>query len=106
MNISIKGNEVFTLLGHNGAGKTTAIYMLTGMLNPTGGNAVLYDSTVSSEMDEIRKNLGLCQQFDVLYDELTAEEHLEFACKIKDVGADTEREIRDTLELVMLTRHK
>jgi ABC-type multidrug transport system ATPase subunit len=106
MTISIKGNEVFTLLGHNGAGKTTAIYMLTGMLNPSGGNAVLYDNTVSSEMDEIRKNLGLCQQFDVLYDELTAEEHLLFACKIKDVGADTESEIRDTLELVMLTRHK
>lgn len=47
MTISIKGNEVFTLLGHNGAGKTTAIYMLTGMLNPTGGNAILYDNTVS-----------------------------------------------------------
>lgn len=73
MTVSIKGNEVFTLLGHNGAGKTTAIYMLTGMLTSTSGSAVLYDNAVTTDIDEIRKDLGLCQQFDVLYNELTAE---------------------------------
>lgn len=76
MTLSIKGNEVFTILGHNGAGKTTAIYMLTGMLKPTSGNATLYDNEITTEIDEVRKDMGLCQQFDVLYDELTADEHL------------------------------
>jgi ABC-type multidrug transport system fused ATPase/permease subunit len=47
MTVSIKGNEVFTILGHNGAGKTTAIYMLTGMLQATSGDAVLYNNSVS-----------------------------------------------------------
>jgi ABC-type multidrug transport system ATPase subunit len=76
MTVSIKGNEVFTILGHNGAGKTTAIYMLTGMLEPTSGDATLYNDSVVTDLDDVRRNLGLCQQFDVLYNELTAYEHL------------------------------
>jgi ABC-type multidrug transport system ATPase subunit len=76
MTVSIKGNEVFTILGHNGAGKTTAIYMLTGMLEPTSGEATLYNDSVVTDLDDVRRNLGLCQQFDVLYNELTAYEHL------------------------------
>jgi ATP-binding cassette, subfamily A (ABC1), member 3 len=106
MTLSIKGNEVFTFLGHNGAGKTTAIYMLTGMLKASSGNATLYNNTVQSDIDEVRKNLGLCQQFDVLYNELTVYEHLMLTCRIKEVGHETERDIRETLELVMLTQHK
>jgi ABC-type multidrug transport system ATPase subunit len=73
MTVSIRSNEVFTILGHNGAGKTTAIYMLTGMLTPTSGEAMLYDKAITTDIDEVRRDLGLCQQFDVLYDELTAE---------------------------------
>jgi ABC-type multidrug transport system ATPase subunit len=39
LSLGIKRNEVFSLLGHNGAGKTTALYLLTGILKPTSGNA-------------------------------------------------------------------
>jgi len=87
MTVSIKGNEVFTILGHNGAGKTTAIYMLTGMLEPTSGDATLYNDSVVTDLDDVRRNLGLCQQFDVLYNELTAYEHLQLTCRIKNIGA-------------------
>ena len=41
MSLSIKRNEIIALLGHNGAGKTTAIYMLTGMLHMTSGDAIV-----------------------------------------------------------------
>lgn len=61
LTVSIKGNEVFAILGHNGAGKTTAIYMLTGMLQPSSGEAVLYDNSVATDIDEVRRDLGLCQ---------------------------------------------
>lgn len=44
--VSIKQDEIFTILGHNGAGKTTAIYMLTGLLKPTYGDAVLYGESI------------------------------------------------------------
>ena len=49
------------LLGHNGAGKTTTIYMLTGMLHMTRGEALLYGRSVRTELNEVRKEIGLCQ---------------------------------------------
>ena len=72
-----------SLLGHNGAGKTTAIYMLTGMLMPSEGDARVYGASVKKELEEVRKSIGLCQQFDVLYDEITIEQHLQMAYRIR-----------------------
>lgn len=51
MSLSIKKNEIMALLGHNGAGKTTAIYMLTGMLHMTEGQATIYGKNVKEEID-------------------------------------------------------
>lgn len=47
LKMSIKQGEIFTILGHNGAGKTTAIYMLTGVLSPTSGDAIIYGNKIS-----------------------------------------------------------
>ena len=77
-NLSIAENEVISLLGHNGAGKTTTISMLTGLLKPTEGDAFIYGHSLVDDIDYVRKNMGLCQQFDVLFDELTVDEHLWF----------------------------
>ena len=60
MTISIRSNEIIALLGHNGAGKTTAIYMLTGMLMPTHGDAILHGNSIKKETDTVRRNIGLC----------------------------------------------
>ena len=61
LNLSIREGEIFTILGHNGAGKTTAIYMLTGMLQSSGGDAYMYGNSVTNELEKVQKNLGLCQ---------------------------------------------
>ena len=61
LNISIRQGEIFTILGHNGAGKTTAIYMLTGVLSPSYGDAYMYGNSINNEIDKVQKNLGLCQ---------------------------------------------
>ena len=54
----------------------------------------------------IQKNLGLCQQFDVLFDLLTVEEHLQLVCELKDTPVATiPQTIKDTMEVVMLTEH-
>lgn len=58
--MSIKENEIFTILGHNGAGKTTAIFMLTGILRPTSGEATIYGEPISTNIDDVQQNLGLC----------------------------------------------
>ena len=60
LTLSIKQNEIIALLGHNGAGKTPAIYMLTGMLMPTGGDAIINGFSIRKETDMVRRNIGLC----------------------------------------------
>jgi len=54
LKFSIKKNEIFTILGHNGAGKTTAIYMLTGMHKPSGGNAHVYGHDINNNIDLVQ----------------------------------------------------
>ncbi len=73
LNLNIYKNQIFVLLGHNGAGKTTTISMLTGLLDPTEGYISVFGQT---DMDNIRKSLGVCPQHDTLYEDLTVEEHL------------------------------
>lgn len=85
LSLKINGNEVFCLLGHNGAGKTTAIQMMTGILKPTSGAAIIYGNDLVEDIEGVRQSLGLCQQFDVLFDPLTCKEHLELVCELKDI---------------------
>lgn len=53
LTMSIKENEIFTILGHNGAGKTTTIFMLTGILSPTSGEATVYGDPISTNIDNV-----------------------------------------------------
>ena len=97
------------LLGHNGAGKTTAIYMLTGMLHMTSGDANIYGKNVKREIDEVRKEIGLCQQLDVLYDLVSVEEHLKMTLRIRQGRVTPQQEraqIEDILTRCQLTEHK
>ena len=81
-------NEIFVLLGHNGAGKSTLINILTGLYSTTSGSA-FYDSyniLTSDGLDKFRKVLGICPQHDVLFNELTVEDHLEMFCVFKSIN--------------------
>ena len=53
LTFSIKKNEILTLLGHNGAGKTTAIYMLTGVISPTNGDAFINGHSISKDIEMV-----------------------------------------------------
>lgn len=53
-------DQIFCLLGHNGAGKTTTISMLTGLINNSAGDAKLFGLDMFSNMDEARKEMGVC----------------------------------------------
>jgi len=83
LTLSIKQDEIIAVLGHNGAGKTTAIYMLTGMLMPSSGDAMIHGNSIKRDTDEVRRSLGLCQQHDVLYDMVSVEEHLRLTMRIR-----------------------
>ena len=85
LNLTCYKNEVLALLGHNGAGKTTTISMITGMQAPTAGDVLVNGNSIMNNVDQVRKDLGLCQQHDVLYENLQVREHLALVCRIKDI---------------------
>lgn len=86
LKLNLSPNQITVLLGHNGAGKTTLMSMLCGLIPPTSGSAYLNGISLRRDMESVRQNLGICPQFDVLFDHLTVEEHLWFYCKIKNIN--------------------
>jgi len=77
ISFSVARGEVFGFLGANGAGKTTAIRMLTGLLLPTSGEATVAGYDVYRQPDEIRRHIGYMSQRFSLYEDLTVEENIE-----------------------------
>ena len=74
--------QITALLGHNGAGKTTTMSMLTGLFPSTSGTAIVNGCDIKRNLSGVRSSLGLCPQHDVLFNELTVEEHLYFFAKV------------------------
>ncbi|CAK4774297.1 unnamed protein product [Aphanomyces euteiches] len=83
VDLTMYQDQITCLLGHNGAGKTTLMSILTGMIPATSGNAFFGGHSIMTEMDKIRLSLGMCPQHDVLYADMTVEEHLKFYAMIK-----------------------
>ena len=75
--------SLLCLLGHNGAGKTTTINILTGVLTATAGDAYINGNSVSSDLQKVRQMMGVCPQFDILWDDMTALEHLYLVSGLK-----------------------
>ncbi|KAL3528348.1 hypothetical protein ACH5RR_007670 [Cinchona calisaya] len=83
--VNIAKDQLFCLLGPNGAGKTTVISCLTGIIPVTSGDALIYGFSIRSStgMSNIRRMIGVCPQFDILWDALSGEEHLHLFASIK-----------------------
>lgn len=101
--LRIKKGELFGLLGPNGAGKTTLMSVLTGMIPPTKGNAWVAGFDIRHQLEAVQLQIGYCPQFDLLWDNLTVREHLEFYAKVKGVHPWQEAElVKTALEDVRL----
>src|SRR4026209_621604 len=74
--------EVFGLLGANGAGKTTTLRMLSSILTPTSGSAILMGHDVVGSPEGVRKNLGFYSATTALYPRLTTRETIDFFARI------------------------
>ncbi|AQK59815.1 ABC transporter A family member 7 [Zea mays] len=88
--LSIKRGQCFGLLGSNGAGKTSLIgmvwygmVMLTGFTKPTSGTAYIDGMDIRTDMSEIYTRIGVCPQFNLLWETLTGREHLMFYGRLK-----------------------
>ncbi len=78
LSFGVREGEVFGLLGSNGAGKTTAIRMLCGLLTPTSGRGRVLGYDVGREAEEVKRHIGYMTQRFSLYDDLTVEQIIVF----------------------------
>ena len=100
LNLKIFPGEMFGLVGPDGAGKTTTIRMLCGLIKPTSGGAKILGYDPNRQGEEIKKNIGYLSQKFSLYGDLTIDENIEFFAEIHRIKDYKKR--RD--ELLEFTR--
>jgi len=95
ISFDVKAGEVFGFLGANGAGKTTAIRMLTGLLKPSGGQATVAGFDVYTQSEAIKRHIGYMSQKFSLYEDLTVFENIQLYGGIYDLTNGQIRERTD-----------
>jgi ABC-2 type transport system ATP-binding protein len=107
LSLDICNNEVFGLLGQNGAGKTTIIHMLATLLKPTSGSATVNGFDIVKEPAKVRASIGIVFQAPSSDDMLTGYENLKLHSLLYNVPRKIREErISDVLELVDLTERQ
>ena len=97
LTLDIREGEVFGFLGPNGAGKTTTVRMLTSLIAPSNGRAVVNGYAVGKEDTQIRRSVGILTETPGMYDNLSAEFNLEIYAnlyEVKDVKGQVEKYLR------------
>ena len=104
---NVEKGEIFGFLGSNGAGKSTTIRMLCGLLRPSGGKAWVGGFDVFSQSEEIKKNIGYMSQRFSLYDELTVEENIDFFSNIYSTPRGSRQQLKqEILEMAGLEERR
>ncbi|KXS17476.1 hypothetical protein M427DRAFT_54424 [Gonapodya prolifera JEL478] len=95
LNMTFEEGTLLALLGQNGAGKSTTINILSGMTPSTAGDALIYGFSVREDQDAIRSIMGICPQHDILFPDLTAEEHIALYGGLKGISYKTMAKITE-----------
>lgn len=97
LNLTMYDGQITAFLGHNGAGKTTTISMLTGLIPVTSGDSFVRGYSIRNQMRQVRQNLGICPQHDVVWPELSVYDHLFLYAGLKGVPYDKIKRCVDDL---------
>jgi len=100
LDLRVGVGEMFGLVGPDGAGKSTAIRLLCGILKPTGGRGLILGLDLATQAEQIKARIGYLSQSFTLYGDLTVDENIEFFARIH--GVRDYRQRRD--ELLEFTR--
>jgi len=102
LNLSVAKGEIFGLVGPDGAGKTTTLRMLCGLMDPTEGSARVAGHDASREAQAVKDRIGYMAQRFGLYQDLTVEENMIFYADLFDITGQTREEL--TARLLRMTR--
>lgn len=98
---TVNAGEIVGFLGRNGAGKTTAMNMITGYISSTGGTALVDGYDILKEPAEVKKRIGYLPEQPPLYMDMTVNEYLSFAADIKKVAKKGRKEHLDRIKELM-----
>ena len=102
LNLAVEEGEIFGLVGPDGAGKTTTLRLLTGLLEPTEGRAFVSSHDVHREPARIRDSIGYMAQRFGLYVDLTVQENMDFYADLFGISGPERREL--AARLLRMTR--
>lgn len=105
ISFEVTKGEMFGLVGPDGAGKTTTIRILCGLLNPDNGSATLLDKDITKERQAVQNEIGYLSQRFSLYGDLTVDENIEFFADIHNVK-HYEKRRDELLEFTRLTNFR
>jgi ABC-2 type transport system ATP-binding protein len=106
ISFSAHAGEVFGLLGHNGAGKSTTIRILTGRTRPTAGEARVLGHRVPDAMQQVRGQINLVPETPTVYERATAKENLDLFCKLYGVPRSRSDEALERVALAHAAKRK
>ena len=101
INLKLYSDQIFVLLGHNGAGKTSTISLMTGLYEPSQGEIEIFGMNMVEDFDQCRKVMGVCPQHDVLYDLMTPQEHMEIFYDFKCEDPDQVKKNKEIKKLLI-----
>lgn len=107
ISFSVRRGEIFGFLGANGAGKTTAMHMLTGLNQPTSGTGTVVGYDIRTQHEQIKKHIGYMSQKFSLYEDLTVSENIRLFAGIYGMKDDEiRRKTDELLRRLQFTEHK
>ena len=107
ISFSVKRGEIFGFLGANGAGKTTAMHILTGLSQPTSGTGTVVGYDIRTEHEQIKKHIGYMSQKFSLYEDLTVAENIRLFAGIYGMqDEEIRRKTDELLDRLQFTEHK
>ena len=107
ISFTVKKGEIFGFLGANGAGKTTAMHMLTGLNQPTSGTGRVVGFDIRTQYEQIKQHIGYMSQKFSLYEDLTVAENIRLFAGIYGMqDDDIRRKTDDLLQRLKFSEHR
>jgi ABC-2 type transport system ATP-binding protein len=103
VNLKVEDGEILGIIGHNGAGKTTILKMMVGLLAPTSGTIEVLGRDITRESSGVKQHIGYLPEDSPLYENMTGQQYLEFFAELYKIPKKTARkrieELLDSLNL-------